>query len=418
VEVLYGCCCGLDVHKQTVVACLIRTVTAGVRTKETRTFGTTTGELTALRGGLAGAGCTHAAMESTGVYWKPVFTVLAAAGGGLDVRVVNARHVKALPGRKTDVQDAEWLADLLQHGLLRPSFIPSPQLRGLRALTRTRTNLTDERTRAVNRLQAVLEDANIKLAGVASDVTGVSGRAILAALLAGTAAPAEMAELAVGKRRAKRAALARALEGRLGEHHRLLVQLHLEQVDLLDEQIAALDAAVAERTRPFEAALARLDTIPGVGRRIAEILVAEIGVEMAQFLSARHLAAWAGMSPGNHRSAGKRTRGQRHHGSAHLRRALAEAAQAARRTKKPGQTALADQYRRLVVRRGPKTALIAVGHTILVTAYYLLSRQTTYRELDAAPFDDRRRARLQHRALAQLAALGYHVTLTPQEDAA
>jgi transposase len=323
-----------------------------------------------------------------------------------------------VPGRKTDVQDAEWLAELLQHGMLRPSFIPDRAQRELRDLTRTRTSLTDERTAAVNRLQAVLEDAGIKLASVASEVTGVSGRAILAALLAGTADAAAMADLAKGKLRAKRAELERALAGRLGAHHRLLVRLHLERIDLLDEQIAALDAEVAEQTRPFEAALQRLDTIPGVGRRLAEILLAEIGADMTRFPSARHLASWAGMCPGNHQSAGKRKGGKTRRGSAHLRRALAEAGHAAERTKRAGQRAVGDLVRRVRARRGPTRAIVAGGHEILLCAYYVLSRDTTYREIDPADRDPGRRARRRQRAVAQLEALGYHVALTPTTEAA
>jgi transposase len=380
------------------------------------------GDLMALRAWLREAGCTHAVMESTGVYWKPVYNVLtdpdpAAAAPGLTVWVVNAAHVKAIPGRKTDVQDAAWLASLLQHGLLKPSFIPSREQRELRDLTRTRTSLTDERTAAVNRLQKVLEDANIKLAGVASNVTGVSGRAILAALLEGTADPATMAELAKGRLRGKRTELERALTGRMREHHRVLVALHLTLIDTLDEQIAALAERIVEKTRPFAAELALLDTIPGVGQRIAEILVAEIGVDMAQFPSARHLASWAGMCPGNHESAGTHKGGKRRRGSAHLRRALAEAGHAAARTKQPGQTEIAHLYRRVIARHGPKTAVVAAGHAIVTTAYYLLSRHTTYHERPVAALDDNRRARIQRRALRQLAALGYHVTLVPARAA-
>jgi transposase len=344
--------------------------------------------------------------------------VLAEAGGGLDVRVVNARHVKAMPGRKTDVGDAEWIADLLQHGLLKPSFIPDRDQRELRDLTRTRTSLTDERSAAVRRLQKVLEDANIKLSGVATDVMGVSGRAMLAALLDGTAEPAEMAELATGKLRTKRAELERALTGRMGDHHRRLVAMHLGHVDFLDEQVDELSARIAEQTRPFEAELLRLETIPGVKRRTAEVLAAEVGVAMAQFPSARHLASWAGMAPGNNESAGKRKGAKTRKGSTWLRRALVEAARAAARTKKPGRTAFADQYRRLVVRAGPKKAAVAVGHALLITAYYLLSRQTTDHQTDPTALDERRQARLRQRALDQLAALGYHVTLAPKEVAA
>lgn len=417
-ELLYPCCCGLDVHKKTVVACLVRVVTAGVRTKETRTFATMTGELEALGTWLREAGCTHVAMESTGVLWKPVYNVLVEGGSGLDVRVVNAQHVKAMPGRKTDVGDAEWIADLLQHGLLKPSFIPDRDQRELRDLTRTRTTLVDERSAGVRRLQKVLEDANIKLSGVATDVMGVSGRAMLAALLDGTADPAAMAELAKGKLRTKRAELERALTGRMRDHHRRLVAMHLAHVDFLDEQIDELSAQIAEKTRPFEADLLRLETIPGVKRRTAEVLAAEIGVEMAQFPTARHLASWAGMAPGNNESAGKRKGGKTRRGSKWLRRALVEAARAAARTKKAGQTAFADQYRRLVVRAGPKKAAVAVGHAILVTVYYLLTRQTTYRETDPTPLDERRQARIRQRALDQLKALGYHVILTLTEVAA
>ncbi len=417
-EVLFPCCCGLDVHKDTVVACLVRSVTAGVRTKETRTFGTTTGELEALGAWLRAVGCTHAAMESTGVYWKPVFNILTEPGDDLAVWVVNAQHARAIPGRKTDVKDAEWLADLLQHGLVRPSFVPGREQRELRDLTRTRTSLVDERSAAVKRVQKVLEDANIKLSGVATDVMGTSGRAILAALLEGTADPAEMAELARGKLRAKIPQLERALAGRVREHHRQLLALHLSHIDFLEGAIAELDARIADKTRPFEAELARLDTIPGVDRRTAEVLVAEIGVDMAQFPSARHLASWAGMAPGNNASAGKRKGGKTRQGSKHLRRALVEAARAAARTKQPGRTAFAQQYRRIVVRRGPKKAAVAVGHAILVTAYFLVSRHTTYREPDPSQFDDRRRARVRQRALDQLRALGYHVTLAPKEVAA
>ena len=261
-ELLYPCCCGLDVHRDTVVACLIRPSTEGQRTKEIRTFGTTTGELLALVDWLAPAGCTHVAMESTGVYWRPVYNLLE---GRFQLLVANAAHIKAVPGRKTDVKDAEWIADLLQHGLLRASFIPSREQRELRDLTRTRTTLRDERSAAVNRLHKVLQDANIKLAGVATDVMGVSGRAILQAILSGTTDPATLAELAKGKLRKKRDKLEQALTGRVNAHHRLLITVHLELIDSLDEAIERLSQQIAEKLRPVEGELARLDTIPGVG---------------------------------------------------------------------------------------------------------------------------------------------------------
>jgi transposase len=371
--------------------------------------------LLALRAWLAAAGCTHVAMEATGVYWKPIYRVL---DGLCTLWLVNAQHIKQVPGRKTDVRDAEWLAELVQHGLLRPSFVPTPEQRALRDLTRTRTSLVQQRTALVNRIQAVLEDANIKLAGVASDIMGVSGRDILAALLAGCIDTAAMADLARGKLRQKREALERALRGRLDDHHRLLIIMHLEHVDLLDEQIARLSAEIATRLRPYEVVLVRLETIPGVGRRTAEILVAEIGVDVSRFPSAGHLASWAGMCPGQHESAGKHKKGKRRHGNMALRRALTEAAKAAARTKKHEQTYLRSRYRRLVARCGKKKAAIAVGHTILRIVYHVLATGEPYREPVLLAIDERRRAHVQHRALAQLQALGYEVTLTPKEPAA
>jgi transposase len=415
VEALHACCCGLDVHKQTVVACLLGTTAEGRRRKELRTFGTMTDDLLALADWLRAAGCTQVAMESTGVYWKPVFNILEGQG---TVLVVNAAHIKAVPGRKTDLKDAEWIADLLQHGLLRASLIPDRPQRELRDLTRTRTSLLDARTAAVNRVQKVLEDANIKLAGVASDIMGVSGRAILAALLAGTSDPAVLAELAQGKLRKKRAELERALGGRVGDHHRLLLTTHLAHIDFLDEEVALLSTEIAERLRPLEAELARLDTIPGVDRRTAEVLLAEIGTDMGRFPTAGHLASWAGMCPGNHESAGKRQGGKTRKGSKWLRRALTEAARGAARTKQAGRTALADQYRRLVVRRGKLKAAVAVGHRILTLAYALFQNGEDYCELAPVALDERRRAQARLRAVSQLRQLGFEVTLTPKEAVA
>ena len=406
-EALHSCCCGLDVHKDSVTACLIRPATAGEPAKEIRTFGTTTEELLALADWLHAAGCTHVAMESTGVYWRPIYNLLE---GQLELLVVNAAHIKRVPGRKTDVSDSEWLADLLRHGLVRASFIPDRPQRELRDLTRTRTALIDERSAATRRLQKVLEDANLKLAGVATDVRGVSGRAILAALLSGTTEPAILAELARGRLRRKRAELEQALRGRLRDHHRLLLATHLEHIDFLDESIARLSLEIAERLGPAEPALARLETIPGVGRRTAEVIAAEVGLDMARFPSAGHLASWAGMCPGSYESAGKRTGGKTRKGSKWLRRALTEAARAAARKK---GTYLADQYRRLAARRGPNKAAVAVGHTNLTTAYYLLSRGDTYRDLPPTYLEERLRARARQRAIDQLERLGYSVTITP-----
>jgi transposase len=405
-DVLYPTCCGLDVHKQTVVACLSRRA-AGERRKEVRTFGTTTEALLALRDWLVAAGCTHAALESTGIYWRPVWHVLE---GACELLLVNARHVKAVPGRKTDVADSEWLADLLQHGLLRASFVPPRAQQELRDLTRTRTKLVDTRSAAVRRLQAVLEDANLKVAGVATDVMGVSGRAILAALLDGTCDPAALAELAKGKLRRKRAQLEQALVGRMTAHHRLLLALHLEHVDFLDEQIDRLSEEIAARLRPVQATLARLDTIPGVGPRTAEVLAAEVGLDLGRFPSAAHLASWAGMCPGSYESAGQRKGGKTRKGNKWLRRALVEAACAAARNK---ATYLAARYRRLLVRRGKRRAAVAVGHTLLCLVYALLADGEVYREPGPGYLDERQRRRVEQRALDQLRALGYAVTLTP-----
>jgi transposase len=411
-ELLYPCCCGLDVHKDTVVACLVRPSGEAQRAKEIRTFGTTTGELLALGGWLQGAGCTHVAMESTGVYWKPVYNLLE---GHFRLVVANAAHIKNLPGRKTDVSDAEWIADLLGHGMLRASFIPDRQQMELRDLTRTRAKLVDERSAAVRRVQQVLEDANIKLSGVATDIMGVSGRAILEALLAGNTDPALLAELARGRLRRKRDRLEQALSGRMSDHHRLLITTHLEIVDALDEAIDRLSGAIEEKMRPFEEELARLDTIPGVGRRTAEIIIAEIGLDMTRFATSGHLASWAGMCPGNNESAGKRKGGRTRKGSIWLKRALTEAARAAARRR---SCYLAAQYRRLVVRRGAKKAAIAVGHSILVIAYNLLKKGEAYRDHDPARYDERRRKHIFQRAMQQLDALGYQVSLTPKEVAA
>jgi transposase len=409
---LYDCCCGLDVHKQTVVACLIRPTPGVGQTKAIRTFATTTDELDALADWLAEAGCTHVAMESTGVYWKPVHNRL---DGRFTILVANAQHIKAMPGRKTDVKDCEWIADLLQHGLITPSFIPDRAQRELRDLTRTRTTLIDERSRTVLRLQKVLEDANIKLSGVATDIMGVSGRAILDALVSGQTDPALLADLAKGKLRAKRQQLERALAGRMGEHHCLLVGGHLAHIDFLDEQIEQLSQAIAERLRPFAAELERLETIPGIKRRTAEVLAAEIGLDMSHFPTAGHLASWAGMCPGNHESAGRRRTGKTRRGSKWLRRALVQSAQAA--TRKKGCYP-AVQYRRLIVRGGAKKALVAVGHTLLITVYHLLARQDVYHDLSPLQFDAELRARAQKRATQQLQALGYDVTLTLKSQAA
>lgn len=406
-QVVYERCCGIDVHKQTVVACVMVTDATGRLHKETRTFATLTENLEALAEWLAAQGVTHVAMESTGVYWKPVFNIL---DGRFEVLVVNAEHLKKLAGRKTDVQDAEWIADLLRHGLLRGSFIPPTLLRELRDLTRYRTKLTDERKSEINRLQKVLEDANLKLASVASDVMGATGRAILNELVQGHADPTTLAALAKGRLRQKRDLLEKALAGRLQPHHRFLLAQHLSHIDFLDEAIAQLDAQIEEQLRPFQATLDRWDSLPGINRRLAEIIVAEIGIDLEPFEDAEHLASWAGMCPGNNESAGKRKSGKTRKGSKWLRRALTEVAHGAARTKNKYYQSL---YRRLAARRGKQRAAVAVGHSLLVTGYYLITRNQTYQDLGANYFDERDREGVKRRALQRLEQLGFQVQLTP-----
>jgi transposase len=406
-EVVYERCCGIDVHKQTVVACAVVPGADGQVSKETRTFGTMTENLAALADWLATLGITHVAMESTGVYWKPVFNLL---DGRFAILVVNAEHAKAIAGRKTDVQDAEWLADLLRHGLLKGSFIPSVVLRELRDLTRYRTKLGDEHKSEVNRVQKVLEDANIKLASVASDVMGVSGRAMLAELVKGETDATLLAELAKGRLRDKQDLLQQALRGQVRPHHRFLLAQHLSHIDFLDEAMAQLDRQIEEQMRPFLAALTAWDSLPGINQRLAEIIVAEIGPDLAPFADAEHLAAWAGMCPGNNTSAGKRKSGKTRKGSPWLRRALTEAAHGAAHTKNKYFQAL---YRRLAARRGKQRAAIAVGHSLLTTGYYLITRHTTYQDLGGNYFDERDREGVKRRAVQRLEKLGYTVQLVP-----
>jgi transposase len=406
-EVIYERCCGLDVHKKSVVACLIVAGAGGEPKKEIRTFGTMTEDLLELSDWLAAAGCTHVAMESTGVYWKPIYNLLEAAFMPL---LVNARHIKTVPGRKTDVKDCEWIADLLRHGLLRGSFVPERAQRELRELTRYRTALVRERAAEVNRLQKTLEGANIKLASVATDIMGKSGRQMLKALIEGSTDTSAMAQLAKGKLRAKIPQLERALRGCCAAHQHFLIAQQLAHIDFLEETIERLSTEVAERVSPSEEAIERLETIPGVGRRTAEAMLAEIGSDMSRFPTAEHLASWAGMCPGNNDSGGKRRSGQTNKGNPWLRAALVEAAQAAGRTK---DTYLSAQYRRLTSRRGKKRAAVAVGHTILVIAYYLLQRSCGYEELGSDYFDKRDRQAVERRLVRRLEGLGYKVSLDP-----
>jgi transposase len=413
-EVLYPRCCGLDVHLKSVTACLLVTLGGSPPRKEVRTFSTMPADLLRLSDWLASGGCTHVAMESTGVYWKPIWNVLE---GTFTLLLVNAAHVKAVPGRKTDVADAEWLAQLLRHGLLRGSFVPDPPQRELRDLTRLRTVRVRARAAEVNRLLKTLEGAGLKLGAVVSDITGVSARAMLEAILGGRTDPAVLAELARGRPRSKRDELEQALAVIPNAHHRFLIAEHLAMLDELDAVIARLDGLIAERVAPFAAELERLQTIPGGGRVVAEGLLAELGTELSRFPTAKHLASWAGMCPGNHESAGKRRGGRTRKGSKWLRRALVEAASGAARTKRPSRTALAGQYRRLVTRRGRQKAIVAVGHRLLLIVYDVLRHDQSYQEPTPADLDQRRRRRVRDRALDQLRHLGYDVTVTSKPTA-
>lgn len=400
-------CCGIDVHKQTVVACVMVSDEQGEVKTETKTFGTMTGDLQALGVWLKGLKVQHIAIESTGVYWKPVYNLLEEQ---FEIMVVNPERVKALKGKKTDVADAEWIADLLRHGLLKGSFIPDALQRELRDLTRYRTTLVDEHTRFVNRVQKVLEDANIKLAGVASDVMGLSGRAILAQLIEGNTDAAAMAELAKGKLRKKQALLEKALTGRVTAHHRFMLTQILSQIDSLDDAIETLDARIAEQMHPFEAELGRWDQLPGINMRLAQIILAEVGASLKPFQDADHLSSWAGMCPGNNESAGKRKSGKTRKGSKWLRRALTEAAHGAAHTK---NKYFQSMFRRIAAKRGKKRAAIAVGHSLLVTGYHMITRQTDYVDLGANFYDERDREGTKRRAVKKLRQLGFEVQLVP-----
>ena len=406
-RIIYKRCCGLDVHKKVIVACLLLLEPDGELRQEIRKFGTMTQDLLELLDWLQQVGCTHVAMESTGVYWKPIYNILE---GHLEVVVVNAQHLKGVPGRKTDVKDSEWLAECFQLGLLKASFIPPAPVRELRDLTRYRTSLIRERARTANRLQKVLEDANIKLAGVATDIQGVSAWAMLEAIVSGTTDPAALADLAKGRLRTKREQLVAALSGRLKPHHRFLIAEHLSQIEYLEEAIQRIGTEVAERLRPFELQVKRLDSIPGISRQTAEVLLAEMGWDMSRFPTAKNLASWAGMCPGNNESAGKRRNGKTRKGSRWLRHALIEAAHGAARTK---NKYLKTQYHRVAAHRGKKKALVAVGHSILIISYHLLTRGQEYSDLGANFFDERDRSAVQRRCVKRLEKLGYSVQLQP-----
>ena len=398
-RVVHDRCCGLDVHKKSVVACVITP-----ESQHTKTFGTTTRQLLALADWLRQHHVTHVAMESTGVYWKPVYNLLEDT---FSVYVVNAHHIKAVPGRKTDVKDAEWIAELLQHGLLQPSFIPDRPQRELRELVRYRQSLVQERSREVNRLAKVLEGANIKLASVATDILGASGRLMLRALAAGQQDPEVLAQMAKGRLRGKLAELQEALSGVMGSHQRFLLGVQLRHLEALEEEIDKFDAEVARRVEPHDEVLQAVDTIPGIGRRTAEVIVAEMGTDMERFATPAHLASWSGVCPGNNRSADKSRRSPTKKGNPSLRSALVEAARSAART----QTYLGAQYRRLARRIGANRAAMAVAHSMAVMLHSIIKTRQPFADLGADYFAARDKSATIDRSVRQLERLGHKVSL-------
>jgi transposase len=407
-QVLHSRCAGLDVHKDTVVASA-RLASGRDVDIEVRTFATTTAGLLALSAWLAERGCTHVAMEATGVYWKPVWHVLS--DGDFTLVLANAAQVKNVPGRKSDVADATWLAELLAHGLVRASFVPDAPTQALRVLLRTRKQLVRERASHVQRLQKTLEDANIKLASVLTDVTGVSGRAIVEALVAGETDPATLAALAHQRVKAPPERLAAALRGRVTSHHRFLLRLHLRQIDTLEAAVAEIDREVEADLEPFRAAVRLLSSIPGVSALSAEVIVAEIGTDMGRFPSAGHLLSWAGLCPRSDESAGKRRSSRLRKGAPWLKTALVQCAWAASRKK---ASYLQAQFQRLRARRGPKKAICAVAASILTAAYHMLRDGTFYQDLGPDHFGRRARSGRTARLVSQLTALGYTVQPPPE----
>ena len=403
---MFGVCAGIDVHKKSLAVCLLRAGSSGSVAREVRTVGTTTGDLLGLLDWLVSASCESVAMESTGVYWKPVFNILEPS---IPIVLANAQHIQALPGRKTDVQDCEWIAELHLHGLVRASFIPPREIRELRDLVRTRTTLIGERSQHVNRIQKVLEDANLKLSSVATDVVGVSGRLMLNAILAGEDDSDVLAELARGRMRSKRSALREALTGRVLPHHRVLLRTHLGLIDGLDAAVAALTAQIEERMRPFAEVRDRLDAVTGIGPEVATVYISEMGVDTAAFPTPGHAASWAGLCPGHHQSAGKHGSGRTRKGNRWLKQAFIQAAWCAQRA---NGTYMQAHFRRIKSRRGAKKAAVAVAHSLLVRCHMLVATGAAYRDLGPAYFDERRKDAITKRLVTKLNSLGYKVELS------
>ena len=411
-QVVYARCAGLDVHKKTVSACVSVREADGSKQQQIRIFGTFTRDLLALADWLRKQGVTHVAMEATGVYWRPVWAVLE---GQFEQMLVNPQHIKAVPGRKTDAKDCEWIADLLQHGLLKASFVPPSPIQDLRDLTRYRAELRQSQNRVANRIQKLLEQANVKLSSVASDTLGVSGRQMLEAIIGGEESPEQLAQLARGRLKNKLPQLEQALEGRVREHHRFLLAEFLDEWEALGERVRRLEAEIDHRMGPFEGAVALWQTIPGVDRVTACSLVAEVGVDMNQFPSAQHLASWAAVCPGNHESAGKRKSGKTRDGNPWLGRTLCQAAWAATRKK---NCYLSAQFQRLAARRGVKRALVAVAHSMLIIGYHVLKTGVGYHELGGNYLEQINKDQLQRYYLKRLERLGLKVTVEPVPDAA
>ena len=409
-QVLFARCAGLDVHKKTVVACVMLTLLNGEVRKQVRTFATTTESLLALADWLTSQQVTHVAMESTGIYWRPVFNILE---GAFSVVLVNAQHMKAVPGRKTDVKDSEWLADLLRHGLLKASFIPPQPIRDLRDLVRYRKSLIEERSREINRVQKVLETANIKLSSVVSNVMGASGRSMLQALISGEQSPEVLAELAQGSLHKKIPQLREALLGRVDAHHQILLSHLLAHLGFLDQVIFQLFFQIRSYLQPYDEAVELLVSIPGVAAETAACILGEIGVDMSCFPSAAHLASWAGVCPGNRESAGKRLSGKITKGNKRLKAALAEVVWVLSHMK---GNYLSAQYHRLARRLGKQKAVMAVAHSLLVIIYHMLRDKQPYRDLGATFFETREKERVVKGALRRLEGLGYTVVLQPQQE--
>lgn len=402
-EVMSEFVCGMDVHKNSITACVLTP-----KKKEVRTFGTMTDDLLLLVDWIQSYGCTHVAMESTGVYWKPIYNLLELEPS-LKTYVVNAQHIKQVPGRKTDVKDAEWIADLLKHGLLKPSYIPSREQRELRELVRYRRSLIDERARESNRIQKVLEGANIKLGSVATDILGVSGRLMIRQLIDGEANPEMIAQLAKKQLRKKMELLRRSLNGLIGSHQRFMLKSQLNHIEYLENQIKELDQEIGDRLQSANRELELLDSIPGIGLQTAQQIIAEVGLDMTRFQSAAHLASWAGMAPGQNESAGKKKPARARDGNKYLRSSLIEAAASAIRKK---DSYLAAKYYRLKRRRGTKKARVAIAHQILVIAYHLLTKDELYKEFGSSHYEQKSIEVKKKKAIKHLASLGYEVTLT------